>query len=86
MARITASRPEVRSSLNQATRAEIGESAVLVMEEGSASTGQQLLTDMENLSVPVIATLKGFCLGGGCKLAMSCDIGIASGNAGFGQP
>jgi len=55
--------------------------------EAYASTlGAQLYADIENLRVPVIAMINGFCLGGGCELAMCCDIRIASEAAKLGQP
>lgn len=39
-----------------------------------------------SMSKPVIAAINGFALGGGCELAISCDLRIASENAKFGQP
>jgi enoyl-CoA hydratase len=51
-----------------------------------ARAGQNLLEKIERLAQPVIGVINGFALGGGCELAMACDILLASDNAKFGQP
>jgi enoyl-CoA hydratase len=48
--------------------------------------GHKVFSSIENLSIPVIAAINGFALGGGCELAMSCHIRMASEKAKFGQP
>ncbi len=49
-------------------------------------TGRSLFTAIDTFPKPVIAMINGYCLGGGCELALACDIRIASETASFGQP
>jgi len=51
-----------------------------------AEKGQAVFNLIENMNKPVIAAINGFALGGGCELALSCHIRLASENARFGQP
>ena len=57
-----------------------------VAAEKYASSAQSVLNKIEKMEKPVIAAINGFALGGGCELALVCDLRIASDNAKIGQP
>ena len=69
-----------------AAGADIGEMASASAMEMYAARRVDRWDAIRSVRTPIVAAVSGFCLGGGCELAMSCDLIVASETAVFGQP
>lgn len=71
-----------------AAGADIREMANLTPEQARrhGARGQGVTEAIERLPLPVIAAVHGSCLGGGCEIALACDLIVAADDATFGQP
>lgn len=71
-----------------AAGADVKAMATMSRAEGHAfgQLGQQAALTIEHLSQPVLAAVNGYALGGGCEIALACDIRLAAENAVFAQP
>jgi enoyl-CoA hydratase len=56
------------------------------LEQRATMTGRRVFDEVAAYPKPVIAMINGFCLGGGCELALACDVRIAADTAKLGQP
>jgi len=79
----------IASNLNSfATGAELEELVPLegVAAQEFARAGQTLFDQIERFPIPVVAAIRGYCLGGGLDLALACHARVATYDASFGHP
>jgi enoyl-CoA hydratase len=76
------------NSLSYATGADIEEIAPLkgVQARDFAERGQRLFNEISLYSLPVVAAIRGYCLGGGLDLALACHARVATYDSSFGHP
>lgn len=69
-----------------AAGADIGQLRDRGRDDALRRINSALFAEVEAYPVPTIAAVGGWCLGGGCELAIACDLRVAAENARFGQP